>query len=59
MKPEIKKPPEGKMEYPSREQKTGPLQIDADVLQELRVYAAINNVGMADTAEKAIRKFIK
>ena len=48
---EIKQQPEPKL--------TGPLQIDIKVLQDLRVYAAMNNVGMAETAEKAIRKFIK
>lgn len=52
MKPETKKPePKPKV--------TGPLQIDIDILQELRVYAAVNGVGMAETAEKAIRKAIK
>ena len=48
---EIKQEPKPKV--------TGPLQIDIDLLQDLRVYAAIKNVGMAETAEKAIRKFIK
>ena len=48
---EIKQEPKPKL--------TGPLQIDIEVLQDLRVYAATNQVGMGETAEKAIRKFIK
>ena len=54
------KKPEGKMEYPSQDSKTrSTIQIDSDLAQDLKVFAASNQTTMTEVAEKAIRKAIK